>query len=164
MAVRPPLPRLRRAPACAKALPAGAQAKAGGAPAGNRNRLCRLRGGCIASMLQGRTLADAMRHANGQTDGAPAAHPGKRGRWHESAVQFWTFTMSNSKILEVPPTRARRAHARIVNSFDARGRECGRTPSIHLGYLAFGCRYGPIGSLLPVGGGWWPAAGLFRLS
>ena len=24
-----------------------------GAPAGNRNRLCRLRGGCITSMLQG---------------------------------------------------------------------------------------------------------------
>jgi len=100
------------------------------------------------------------RQENGQTDGASAAHPEKAGAVARSAVQFWTFTMSNSKSLKSPRTRAvlRRAFARIVRSLDARRRECVRTRSIHVGLMAFGI-YGPIGSLLPVGGGWWPAAG-----
>ena len=93
-----------------------------GAPAGNRNRLCRLRGGCIATMLQGRMVSS--RYSAKLTNGRRfRCASRKTGAVARSAVQFWTFTMSNSKKVARCRPRARnsrRAHARVVSVFDPR--------------------------------------------
>ncbi len=82
-----------------------------GAPAGNRNRLCRLQGGCIATMLQGQKIEKPNFKL---TNGRRFRCASQKGGGGTSAVQFWTFTMSNSKAVRVVHARAgsRRAHAR----------------------------------------------------
>src|SRR6185437_12326992 len=64
---------------------------------------------------------DEKHHANGQTDGASAAHPEKRGRLHEAPSNSGRSRCQTAKVsFRRPRARDRAAHARVVRSFDAR--------------------------------------------
>ena len=99
----------------------------------------------------------------------PLRIPEKRGRLHEAPSSIWTFTMSNSKSLSSPYTRARsrRAHARIVSSFDARAAAIAGAPAherfMSVAWLSVSSRAHRVPPAC-VAEGFWPVRRLVRLS